>query len=103
MTTAINKANNIFNTINDNFSYLNNKVDGMLYSASCPALNVSNGSVIWNITHNLNTENVVVSLYDSLGQEQLKNVSIASANSLSVTFKSYADVTSGSYKIIVKG
>ena len=72
------------------------------YCADCPALPVSNGIAEWSVMHNLSTKNVVVSLYDSLGQEQIKNISIVSENSLTVIFKASANVTLGSYKIVVK-
>lgn len=103
MTTAINKANNIFNTINDNFNYLNNKVEDLSYSSNCPAITVSNGVATWSVTHNLNSQNVAVSLYNSSGQEQIKNVSIVSVNSLTVEFKASSNITAGGYKIVVKG
>ena len=106
MTTAINKANTIFSTINDNFSYLDNKIDniggGVSYSAVCPAITISNGVATWNITHNLNSSDVIAILYNSSGQELIKNVSVISDNSLIITFKSSSNVTAGSYKVTIK-
>ena len=77
--------------------------NALRYSADSPAITISNGVAVWSVMHNLNTQNVIVSLYNSLGQEQIKNVSIVSVNSLTVTFKASSNVTAGSYKIVVKG
>ena len=74
---------------------------GLSYSATCPAITISSGVASWSVTHNLGTQDVMVSLYNSSGAEQDKNVVINSGNSITVTFKSSSNVTAGSYTVVV--
>ena len=76
---------------------------GGAYTATCPAITISSGEATWSITHNLGTQNVIVTLYDSSGKEIIKNVTVTSANVISVKFKSSSNVTAGSYKIVIIG
>jgi effector-binding domain-containing protein len=106
MTTAINKANTAFNTINQNFSYLEeqlNRTGLKQYTASCLTLTPQSGLCSWNITHNLETQNVTCRLYNSSGKEIIKNTNILSANQVKIEFKSSSTVSSGSHKIVIIG
>ena len=106
MTTAINKANTAFNTINQNFCYLEeqlNRTGLKQYTASCNAITPQSGICSWNITHNLGTQNVVCRLYNSSGKEIIKNTNILSANKVEIEFKSNSNVSNGSHKIVIIG
>ena len=71
------------------------------YTASCPALTLSDGKLTWVVTHNLNTGDIIASLYTSAGAELMKDVTIDSVNQITVTFVAGANASAGDYKIVV--
>lgn len=71
------------------------------YTAFCPALTLSDGKLTWVVTHNLNTEAIIASLYTSAGAELMKDVTIDSVNQITVTFVAGANASAGDYKIVV--
>ena len=73
------------------------------FSSTCPSLSPSNGIVTWNVTHNLNTTNVVVALYDSSGNDVMRSLVINSANAITVTWNSDSSITAGSFTVLVLG
>lgn len=73
----------------------------LAYTATCPAITISDGIATWTITHNLSTQNIVTSLYNSSGNEVEKDVLITSNNTISVAWKSSANVSAGDFKIVV--
>lgn len=75
---------------------------GVSYTASCPAITPVDGVATWAITHSLGTENIQATLYSG-GNEIVKNVSITSANAVSIQFKASSIVTAGSYKVVITG
>lgn len=72
------------------------------YTSTCPAITISDGLATWVVAHNLDTNNVIANLYDvSSGKEISKGVTIVDENTISVTFKSSSNISSGDYKIVV--
>ena len=71
------------------------------YTVTSPALIQSNGTLTWVITHNLNTTNLLVTLYNSSGNEMVKNVNITSANSVTLTFSSNTNASAGDYRAVI--
>ena len=85
---------------------INEIIDGLgtcSFSSTCPTLTPSEGLVTWNIVHNLNTSNVVVALYDSLGNDIMRSVMINSENAITVTWTSDETITAGSFTVLVLG
>ena len=91
----INKTNEIIDNLGSGGS------GGLSYSSTCPAITPVSGVATWNVTHNLGTENIVVSLYNSSGALQECNATVTSSNAITVNFKASSNVTAGSYKIVV--
>jgi hypothetical protein len=105
MTTAINKATQVWNTINSNFAYLDEKIDdmgsgGLSYTATCPAITPVDGVATWSITHNLGTQDIMTALYSG-GNKVEHNTLITSNNALTITFKASSSIAAGDYKIVV--
>lgn len=73
------------------------------FSSTCPTLTPTSGIVTWSITHNLNTTNVLVGLYDSSGNDVMRTITITSANALTVTWNSESTITAGSYTVLILG
>ena len=74
------------------------------YSTTNPALTASQGKCTWTITHNLNSQNIQVSIFDtSTNNTILFDSSITSANVISVELISTSNISAGSYKVIVSG
>ena len=85
---------------------INEIIDNMgtsSYSATCPTLTPTSGLVTWSITHNLNTNNVLVGLYDSNGNDVMRTITVTSANAVTVTWNSDATITAGSYTVLILG
>lgn len=74
---------------------------GLSYTATCPAITPTSGVASWSVTHNLGTANIIVSLYNTSGALQECNVTITSANAITVNFKASSNVSAGDYKIVV--
>lgn len=70
------------------------------YQASCTALAQSAGICSWTVTHNLNSENVVTTLYNG-NNKVSHNVNIVSQNVLTISFLSATNVSAGDYKIVI--
>lgn len=90
----INKTNEIIDNLGSS--------SGVSYTATCPAITPVDGVATWSVTHNLGTENIQATLYSG-GNEIVKNVSITSANAVSIQFKASSNVTAGSYKVVITG
>lgn len=73
---------------------------GLVYTTTNPALTPSSGVASWQVTHNLNTTAVQAVLYSG-SQEIDKNVTIDSANAVTVSFPASSSVSAGSVKIVV--
>lgn len=71
------------------------------YTVTSPALVQTDGTLTWVITHNLNTTNLLVTLYNSSGNEMVKNVNITSANSVTLTFSSNTNASAGDYRAVI--
>lgn len=74
--------------------------DSYAYSTTNPSLSPSDGIISWTITHSLNTENVVCSLYSGTNEIE-KNVTINSANSITVTFPATSTIAADSHRVVV--
>ena len=70
------------------------------YTATNPALTPVSGVCSWTVTHNLNSTSVVCSLYSGSIEIQ-KNVSIDSANQITVSFNAISEVAAGSCTVVV--
>lgn len=74
------------------------------YNATNPALTVSGGICTWTVTHNLNNTNVGVFLYEvSSGERVMYDYSVTNANSIAVKILSSANISAGTYKVVVNG
>lgn len=73
------------------------------FSSTCPTINPLDGVVTWNVIHNLNTSNVVVALYDSLGNDVMRSIKINSANDITVSWNSTDPIQAGSFTVLVLG
>ena len=100
-----NNVNTYTQSINNNFAAikaaLNNLGGRASYSATCPALTPTSGVATWSVNHNLGTANIVASLYNSSGALQECNITVTSANAITVNFKASSNVSAGDYKIVV--
>ena len=67
-----------------------------------PSLTPSNNICTWDITHNLNTTNIVCALYKNNVEIQ-KNTTIVSANQITIAFNSSDAVTAESCKAVIFG
>jgi len=92
-TELINKINDIIDNLGSG--------GGLSYSASCPAITISSGVASWSVTHNLGSTDIVAILYNSSGAEIEKNITVNSANAITVTFKASSNITAGAYRIVV--
>ena len=82
------------------------RINGMVkqYSTTNPALTESGGYCNWVITHNLNTENVGIHLYENTtGDEVMYDRSITSANSITISILSDTDISIDTYTVVVMG
>ena len=106
MTTqqeVIDKAQAFVAKINSNFNNIQSK-KGTVVSFLNPALTCQNYACSWNITHNLDTENIICSIYDvSSGKEILKDIQIVSENIITVKIKAAADIAQDSYYAVIIG
>lgn len=91
------------NKINEIIDNLEQGSGGLSYTATCPAITISSGIASWSVTHNLGTTSVIAMLYNSSGAKQECNVVVNSTNAITVSFKASANVTAGSYTIVVLG
>lgn len=74
------------------------------YNTTNPALTVSGGICTWTVTHNLNNSNVAVHLYEvSTGDEVMFDRAITSANVVTIKILASANITAGTYKVVVLG
>ena len=69
-----------------------------------PALTVSNGKCEWTITHNLNSENLQIQIYETTGKTQvIADVQIVSATQIKITLNSTANIIAEKFKAIIMG
>lgn len=69
-----------------------------------PALTVSNGKCEWTITHNLNSENLQIQIYETTGKTQvIADAQIVSATQIKITLNSTANITAEKYKAVLMG
>jgi len=81
-----------------------NKIASRIFSDTNSALTQSGGVCTWSVTHNLNSNNVGVFLYEvTSGDRVMFDYSITSANALNVKILSANDIIAGVYKIVVQG
>lgn len=82
--------------------YIDNSsaTSGLSYTAECPDLTPTEGIVSWNITHNLGSAAIQVSLYAS-ENEIIKNVAINSSNDITVSFPSTSTIEAGSLMVVI--
>lgn len=74
------------------------------YNATNPALTVTGGICTWSVTHNLNNSSVAVHLYEvSTGDEVMFDRAITSANVVTIKILASANITAGTYKVVVLG
>lgn len=74
------------------------------YNATNPALTATGGVATWAVTHNLNTSNVAIHLYEvSSGDEVMFDRSITNANAVSIKILASSNVSAGIYKVVVNG
>jgi hypothetical protein len=81
---------------------IDNLKNGLSYTATCPAITPVDGVATWSVTHSLGTQDIQATLYSG-GNEIVKNVSITSANAVSIQFKASSNVMAGSYKVVITG
>ena len=68
------------------------------------ALTVSNGKCEWTITHNLNSENLQVQIYETTSKTQvIADTQIVSATQIKITINSSANITAEKYKAVLMG
>ena len=74
------------------------------YSEQNSALTQSGGVCTWTVTHNLNTSNVNVAIYEvSTGDKVLFDYAITSANVVTVKILSVSNISADTYKAVVLG
>ena len=82
------------------------RINGMAktYSANNTALTESGGYCTWVVTHNLNSQNVGIHLYEILtGEEVMCDREITSNNSVTIKILATADIVADTYKVVVIG
>ena len=87
-------------------SKLASRISGMAktYSANNTALTESGGYCTWVVTHNLNSQNVGIHLYEILtGEEVMFDREITSNNSVTIKILATADIVADTYKVVVIG
>lgn len=87
-------------------SKLASRINGMAktYSANNTALTESGGYCTWVVTHNLNSQNVGIHLYEILtGEEVMFDREITSNNSVTIKILATADIVADTYKVVVIG
>ena len=73
------------------------------YAENNGALTATSGAVTWTVTHNLNTSNVVVDVYQNSSNSSVEvDVVTTSANVVTLTFNS-ASLTGSEYRAVVIG
>ena len=74
------------------------------YTTSNPALTVSSGVCTWTVTHNLASNKVGVHIYNATsGKEIIADVVRTSTNVVTIKLNSSADITAGTYDVVVIG
>ena len=88
----LDKTNEIIDVVN---SQLNTS-----YTETNPALTVQEGVCTWTVTHNLDTEDVGVFVYQG-DSEVLADVTVTSENVITVKFNSASNISAGVYSVVV--
>lgn len=82
------------------------RINGMAkkFSANNPALTQSGGYCTWVVTHNLNSRNVSIHLYEIVtGDEVMYDRTITSENVVTIRILASADISADTYKVVVIG
>ena len=93
VTTSKSNLVSAVNEVVDTFSNLS-------YAVSSPALTPSEGVCTWQITHNLGTQDIICTLYDS-GVEITKNTTLDSDNAITVTFNAIEAISAGAIRAVI--
>jgi hypothetical protein len=71
---------------------------------SNPALTPSSGVCTWNITHDLNTKDYTVRIYEvSTGEDVIMDRTATGDTALTIQFNSASNVAAGTYKVVIVG
>lgn len=106
-----NNVSSYTTAINDNFAAVkaaisnleSNPSRGLCYSATnSSAITPTNGVGSWTVTHNLNTNKIIASLYSG-SSEIIKNTVIDSVNVVTLTFKASSTIAVGNLKVVIMG
>ena len=89
-----NKVNEIIDVINDNLD--------CRYTGSNPTLASVEGVCTWDVTHNLNTENITYSIFKN-GYSAFSESEIISENILRIMINSPSDIPAGEFKVFIIG
>ena len=74
------------------------------YNAQNPALTATGGVCTWSVTHNLDSTNVNVALYEaSSGERVMYDYSVTNANSIAVKILATSNIAANTYKVVVQG
>lgn len=75
-----------------------------VYSATNPALTTSSGICTWTVSHGLASANVCAAVYNvSTGKETIVDVENTSSSVTTIKFNSAANISAGTYKVVVIG
>ena len=88
----LSKTNEVIDAINESIN--------SSYSEKNPALTVVEGVCTWTVTHNLNTEEVSVSVYENDEEIFVKNT-ITSENVVTITINSSSNISAETYSVLV--
>lgn len=102
---AVEKATTAFTQINTNFQYLDSALAGkvnMAMATNQSVLTPTNGEIVWNVSHNLNTQNIICILYMG-SNEVTKDVEIISNSLIQITFKAATNKQIGTMKLVIIG
>lgn len=91
-------------TANSGMVDISSLVETPVYTATNPALTASEGKCTWTVTHNLGSQNVQVSIFDtSTSSAILFDSYVTSANAVSIELISASNISAGAYKVVVIG
>lgn len=75
---------------------------GAAEAYDCPAITSVGGVCTWTISHNMDSRDIQVSVYDTTNYTDAQcNITRPTANSVVVTFLSSSDITAGAYRVVL--
>lgn len=75
---------------------------GTAEAYDCPAITSVGGVCTWTISHNMDSRDIQVSVYDTTNYTDAQcNITRPTANSVVVTFLSSSDITAGAYRVVL--